>query len=105
LAEADESDARFLYLTPILAVVTNIDADHMETYGHDFNKLKQRSWISSSACHLRAAILCSDDENVREILSRISKPITTYGLAKNLRSAQLMSAMRTDKCALPRMPP
>jgi UDP-N-acetylmuramate--alanine ligase len=83
VAEADESDASFLYLTPILAVVTNIDADHMETYGHDFNKLKQAfvDFVERLPFYGRA-ILCSDDENVREILPRISKPITTYGLGE-----------------------
>ena len=80
VAEADESDASFLYLTPILAVVTNIDADHMETYGHDFNKLKQAfiDFVERLPFYGRA-ILCSDDANVRDILPRISKPITTYG--------------------------
>ena len=80
VAEADESDASFLYLTPILAVVTNIDADHMETYGHDFNKLKQAfvDFVERLPFYGRA-MLCSDDANVREILPRISKPITTYG--------------------------
>jgi UDP-N-acetylmuramate--alanine ligase len=83
VAEADESDASFLYLTPILAVVTNIDADHMETYGHDFNKLKQAfiDFVERLPFYGRA-ILCSDDANVREILPRISKPITTYGLGE-----------------------
>ncbi len=83
VAEADESDASFLYLTPILAVVTNIDADHMETYDHDFNKLKQAfvDFVERLPFYGRA-ILCSDDENVREILSRISKPITTYGFGE-----------------------
>jgi UDP-N-acetylmuramate--alanine ligase len=83
VAEADESDASFLYLTPILAVVTNIDADHMETYGHDFNKLKQAfvDFIERLPFYGRA-MLCVDDENVREILPRISKPITTYGFSE-----------------------
>jgi UDP-N-acetylmuramate--alanine ligase len=64
-----------------LAVVTNIDADHMETYGHDFNKLKQAfiDFVERLPFYGRA-ILCSDDANVRDILPRISKPITTYGL-------------------------
>ncbi|OIR19276.1 UDP-N-acetylmuramate--L-alanine ligase [mine drainage metagenome] len=81
VAEADESDASFLYLTPILAVVTNIDADHMETYGHDFNKLKQAfiDFIERLPFYGRA-MLCVDDENVRDILPRISKPVTTYGM-------------------------
>jgi UDP-N-acetylmuramate--alanine ligase len=80
VAEADESDASFLYLTPILAVVTNIDADHMETYDHDFGKLKQAfvDFIERLPFYGRA-MLCVDDVNVRDILPRISKPITTYG--------------------------
>jgi UDP-N-acetylmuramate--alanine ligase len=84
VAEADESDASFLYLTPILAVVTNIDADHMETYGHDFGKLKQAfiDFIERLPFYGRA-MLCIDDSNVREILPRISKPITTYGFAED----------------------
>ncbi len=83
VAEADESDASFLYLTPILAVVTNIDADHMETYDHDFNKLKQAfvDFIERLPFYGRA-MLCVDDENVRDILPRISKPITTYGFSE-----------------------
>jgi UDP-N-acetylmuramate--alanine ligase len=84
VAEADESDASFLYLTPILAVVTNIDADHMETYGHDFNKLKQAfvDFVERLPFYGRA-MMCVDDENVREILPRISKPVTTYGLGED----------------------
>jgi UDP-N-acetylmuramate--alanine ligase len=83
VAEADESDASFLYLTPILAVVTNIDADHMETYGHDFNKLKQAfvDFVERLPFYGRA-MLCVDDENVCDILPRISKPITTYGFSE-----------------------
>ncbi len=83
VAEADESDASFLFLTPILAVVTNIDADHMETYGHDFGKLKQAfvDFLERLPFYGRA-ILCSDDANVREIIPRISKPITTYGMGE-----------------------
>lgn len=83
VAEADESDASFLYLTPILAVVTNIDADHMETYGHDFNKLKQAfiDFIERLPFYGRA-MLCVDDANLREILPRISKPVTTYGMGE-----------------------
>ena len=84
VAEADESDASFLYLTPILAVVTNIDADHMETYGHDFGRLKQAfvDFLERLPFYGRA-ILCVDDANVREILARISKPVTTYGFAED----------------------
>jgi len=83
VVEADESDASFLYLQPILAVVTNIDADHMETYGHDFARLKQAfvDFIEHLPFYGRA-ILCVDDANVRDILPRISKPATTYGLGE-----------------------
>ncbi|BBE49809.1 UDP-N-acetylmuramate--L-alanine ligase [Ferriphaselus amnicola] len=84
VAEADESDASFLYLSPILAVVTNIDADHMETYGHDFNKLKQAfvDFLERLPFYGRA-MLCVDDPNVRELLGRISKPVTTYGFSED----------------------
>ncbi|SFE62927.1 UDP-N-acetylmuramate--L-alanine ligase [Nitrosomonas sp. Nm166] len=84
VVEADESDASFLYLQPVLAVVTNIDADHMETYGHDFNRLKQT--FVEFVQHLPfygMAVLCIDDPNVREVMSAITKPITTYGLSEN----------------------
>ena len=82
VVEADESDASFLYLQPVLAAVTNIDADHMETYGHDISKLKQA--FIDFLQHLPfygMAVLCVDDSNVREILPAITKPITTYGLS------------------------
>jgi UDP-N-acetylmuramate--alanine ligase len=84
VAEADESDASFLYLSPALAVITNIDADHMETYGHDFARLK-RAFVDFA---LRlpfygVAVLCIDDDNVREIMPRIAKPLVTYGLAED----------------------
>jgi UDP-N-acetylmuramate--alanine ligase len=82
VVEADESDASFLYLQPVLAVVTNIDADHMETYDHDFNKLKKA--FVDFVQHLPfygMAVLCVDDPNVREIIPEITKPITTYGLS------------------------
>ena len=92
VAEADESDASFLYLTPVLAVVTNIDADHMETYGHDFNRLKQAfvEFIERLPFY-GMAVLCVDDPNVRSILPRITKPITTYGLseAAQIRATEL----------------
>ncbi len=84
VVEADESDASFLHLHSILAVITNIDADHMETYGHDFAKLKQ-AFVDFTA-HLPfygRAMLCVDDANVREIMSAISKPVTTYGFAED----------------------
>ena len=84
VAEADESDASFLHLQPVIAVVTNIDADHMETYGHDFGRLKQA--FVDFLQHLPfygAAILCEDDSNLREIMPAVSKPIVRYGLAES----------------------
>ncbi len=86
VVEADESDASFLYLQPVLAVITNIDADHMETYGHDFEKLK--SAFVDFVEHLPfygLAVLCSDDAHVNEIIARISKPIMTYGTTEQAR--------------------
>ena len=83
VVEADESDASFLYLQPVLAVVTNIDADHMETYDHDFNRLKQT--FVEFIQHLPfygMAVLGIDDPNVCEIMPIITKPITTYGLSE-----------------------
>ena len=84
VVEADESDASFLHLQPILAVITNIDADHMQTYGHDFERLKQAfvDFVEHLPFYGRA-ILCVDDANVREILPRISKPVTTYGFSED----------------------
>jgi UDP-N-acetylmuramate--alanine ligase len=82
VVEADESDASFLYLTPVLAVVTNIDADHMETYGHYFGRLRQA--FLDFVQHLPfygTAVLCVDDPNVREIMPAVTKPVTTYGLS------------------------
>ncbi len=90
VVEADESDASFLYLQPVLAVVTNIDADHMETYGHDLSKLKQA--FVDFLQHLPfygMAVLCVDDPRVREIMPAITKPITTYGLSE---TAQVRAA-------------
>lgn len=84
VVEADESDASFLYLQPVLAVVTNIDADHMDTYGHDFSKLRQA--FADFIQHLPfygMAVLCVDDANVRDLLPLISKPVTTYGLSEH----------------------
>ena len=82
VAEADESDASFLYLTPVLAVVTNIDADHMETYGQDFGRLK-RAFVDfvQRLPFYGVAVLCIDDPNVRDILPQVAKPVLTYGLS------------------------
>ena len=82
VAEADESDASFLHLQPVNAVVTNIDADHMETYQHDFDRLKQAFvQFLQNLPFYGAAILCVDDEHVREVLPRVSKPVLSYGTA------------------------
>jgi UDP-N-acetylmuramate--alanine ligase len=80
VAEADESDASFLNLSPVIEVITNIDADHMETYDHDFAKLKQAFVeFTQRLPFYGVAILCLDDPHVREIMPMISKPIITYG--------------------------
>ncbi len=82
VVEADESDASFLNLTPMIAVITNIDADHMETYGHDFARLKQAFVeFTQRLPFYGAAVVCVDDPNVREIMPFISKPVLTYGFA------------------------
>ncbi len=81
VVEADESDASFLHLLPVMAVVTNIDADHMETYGHDFERLK-RAFVDFllRMPFYGTAILCTDDTAVRDILPLVTCPITSYGL-------------------------
>jgi UDP-N-acetylmuramate--alanine ligase len=80
VAEADESDASFLHLQPFMAVVTNIDADHMDTYGGDFNRLKQAfvDFLHNLPFY-GLAILCIDDPAVREIVPYVHKPVCTYG--------------------------
>lgn len=81
VAEADESDASFLFLTPIISVITNIDADHLGTYDNDFEKLKDT--FVEFLHHLPfygLAILCVDDEHVRDILPKINRPTVTYGI-------------------------
>jgi UDP-N-acetylmuramate--alanine ligase len=82
VVEADESDASFLFLAPVLAVVTNIDADHMETYGHYFGRLRQAflDFVQRLPFY-GTAVLCVDDPNVREIMPAVTKPVTTYGLS------------------------
>jgi len=82
VAEADESDASFLYLSPVISVVTNIDADHMETYGHDIGRLKQAFLeFLQRLPFFGVAVLCGDDANVREIMPQLSKQIVTYGFS------------------------
>ncbi len=80
VAEADESDASFLHLSPVVSVVTNIDADHMETYGHDFERLKG-AFVEflHRLPFWGMAIVCADDPVVRGLLPRITKPVMTYG--------------------------
>ena len=84
VAEADESDASFLYLQPVISVVTNIDADHMETYGQDFEKLK--ATFAEFLGHLPfygLAVICKDDPNARAIMPAVTRPMLTYGIASD----------------------
>ena len=86
VAEADESDASFLHLTPVMAVVTNIDQDHMDTYEHSFEKLKS-AFVEflQQLPFWGMAVVCIDDANIREILPRVTKPVMTYGLSEGAR--------------------
>jgi UDP-N-acetylmuramate--alanine ligase len=80
VVEADESDASFLNLAPMIEVITNIDADHMETYEHDFEKLKMAFvHFTHRLPFYGRVMLCIDDQHVRDIIPHISKPVTTYG--------------------------
>lgn len=94
VAEADESDASFLFLSPVISIVTNIDADHMETYGHDFGRLKQAfvDFLQRLPFY-GVAVLCADDANVREIVPQVSKQIVSYGLdaSANVRAENVVS--------------
>ncbi|TEU26852.1 UDP-N-acetylmuramate--L-alanine ligase [Alkanindiges illinoisensis] len=83
VAEADESDASFLYLQPMAAIVTNIDADHMETYGGSFEKLKD-TFIQflHNLPFYGLAVVCGDDAVIRELLPRIGRPVLTYGFGE-----------------------
>ncbi|MBS0544129.1 MAG: UDP-N-acetylmuramate--L-alanine ligase [Proteobacteria bacterium] len=89
VAEADESDASFLMLSPVISVVTNIDADHMDTYGHDFARLKQAfvDFLQRLPFY-GVAVLCEDDPHVRSIMPLVSKQIVRYGLSEtaNIRA-------------------
>lgn len=80
VVEADESDASFLHLLPVMAVVTNIDADHMETYGHDFERLKGAfiDFLHRMPFY-GVAVLCTDDAAVRDIMGKVTCPVTSYG--------------------------
>ncbi|NIA55386.1 UDP-N-acetylmuramate--L-alanine ligase [Massilia sp. TW-1] len=84
VAEADESDASFLNLSPMIEVITNIDADHMETYEHDFEKLKGAFVnFTHRLPFYGRAMMCIDDANVRAILPQVTKPVTTYGFSED----------------------
>jgi UDP-N-acetylmuramate--alanine ligase len=84
VVEADESDASFLNLNPVLSVVTNIDADHMDTYGHDFAKLKHAfvDFLHRMPFY-GAAILCGDDPGVKSIVPMVSRPVVSYGFGED----------------------
>ncbi|MFM2402877.1 MAG: hypothetical protein RL223_757 [Pseudomonadota bacterium] len=84
VVEADESDASFLNLSPMVSVVTNIDADHMDTYGHDFARLKQAfvDFLHRMPFY-GAAIVCVDDPGVRSIIPLVSRPVVTYGFGED----------------------
>ncbi|MGD8941393.1 MAG: UDP-N-acetylmuramate--L-alanine ligase, partial [Gammaproteobacteria bacterium] len=99
VAEADESDASFLYLQPMIAVVTNIDADHMDTYGGDFAQLRQA--FLEFLHHLPfygLAVVCIDDPVIRELLPQISKPFLTYGFAQDADIRALDLRYENTKC-------
>ena len=112
VVEADESDASFLNLLPVMAVVTNIDADHMETYGHDFGNLKKAfvDFLHRMPFY-GTAVLCTDDAAVRDILPQVTCPVTSYGFneqaqvrAVNVRpvGAQMhFTALRRNGITLP----
>lgn len=81
VVEADESDASFLNLLPVMCIITNIDVDHMDTYGHDVARLKSAFIeFTQRLPFYGTAVLCSDDPNVREIIPFVSRPVTTYGI-------------------------
>ncbi|WP_109482034.1 UDP-N-acetylmuramate--L-alanine ligase [Paraburkholderia sp. C35] len=98
VAEADESDASFLNLFPVIEVITNIDADHMDTYGHDFARLKQAFIeFTHRLPFYGIAVLCVDDPNVKEILPFVSKPIIRYGLAPDAQVRAVNVVAREGK--------
>jgi UDP-N-acetylmuramate--alanine ligase len=115
VVEADESDASFLNLLPVLSVVTNIDADHMDTYGHDFGRLKQAfvEFLHRMPFY-GAAVVCVDDTAIRELLPQIARPITSYGLSEGAQiravdvravSGQMhFTVQRRNGVALPDLP-
>jgi len=115
VVEADESDASFLNLLPVMAVVTNIDADHMETYGHDFGRLQQAfvDFLHRMPFY-GVAILCTDDPAVRGIVPQVTCPVTSYGFGEDAQvravdvravGAQMhFTAQRRNGVTLPDLP-
>jgi UDP-N-acetylmuramate--alanine ligase len=98
VAEADESDASFLYLQPMLAIVTNIDADHLSTYEGDFNRLRQT--FVEFLHHLPfygEAVVCIDDVNVREVLPEITRQVRTYGIASEDADVRAMNVSQQGR--------
>jgi len=97
VAEADESDASFLYLQPMIAVVTNIDADHLSTYGGDFGRL--RDTFVEFLHHLPfygLAVLCVEDAGVREILPEVTRPVRTYAIDADANADLWVSGLRQE---------
>jgi UDP-N-acetylmuramate--alanine ligase len=115
VVEADESDASFLNLLPVMAVVTNIDADHMETYGHDFGKLKAAfvDFLHRMPFY-GTAILCTDDAAVCDIIAQVSCPVTSYGFnadaqvravdVRHVNGQMHFTVQRRNGVTLPDMP-
>jgi UDP-N-acetylmuramate--alanine ligase len=98
VAEADESDASFLYLKPMISVVTNIDADHMGTYHNDFSELR-RTFVEflQRLPFYGLAVLCVDDPVVREILPEVSRPLLTYGFEEGAHFRAMMISQSGTK--------
>jgi UDP-N-acetylmuramate--alanine ligase len=115
VVEADESDASFLNLLPVMAIITNIDADHMETYGHDFARLKKAfvDFLHRMPFY-GTAVLCMESAAVREIVAEVTCPVTTYGFAADaqVRAIDMQAAggqmrftvQRRNGVALPDLP-
>ena len=105
VAEADESDGSFLNLMPMMAVITNIDEDHMETYDHDLARLKQAFIrFTERLPFYGTAVVCYDDRNVREILPLLSRPVRTYGVSPEaeFRAAGIAPEGRTMRFSVQR---
>ena len=109
VAEADESDASFLHLSPTLAVITNVDADHMDTYEHSIDKLRQAFVDFAQRLPFYGSLYaCADDAGLRAILPKVTKPITTYGLsegvdvrARNVRAEGATMHFEVERRGLP----